>query len=425
MLLHNSTHRYNLLFIMCDQLRADAVGYNNPLVYTPNIDRLASESLIFDNHFVQSPQCCPSRASLLSGEYPSNINMYWNDSIFKPSSPCLGNYFDNAGYTTAYFGKFHVQSGIQPNQFVSNVGFKQSYLYNNWINDNKGKPSYEAFMSAYNNRGLVGAIEDENKQHDHIITHKTINFINQSKRPYFAFLSYHGPHAPYSSPDRFKKLYNDSPLLNQSAVKKPGYYTRFDLNKSEWSDLKANYYGCISWIDSMIGTIAEQCDLSNTIVVFTADHGDILGDHGLWDKGLYAYDPVVKVPLLIKVPDIEHVRYPHLTEAVDLVKTLVSHNDLKYNIENQFRHNIISQAVKGNPGRRYVFSAIGKHQPRVRMVRNNQFKYWWGLTAPGHLEYLYNLDDDPGEVKNLAQFDHANLSLMRSILIEALIYSGA
>jgi arylsulfatase A-like enzyme len=175
----------------------------------------------------------------------------------------------------------------------------------------------------------------------------------------------------------------------------------------------------------MIGTIAEQCDLSNTIVVFTADHGDILGDHGLWDKGLYAYDPVVKVPLLIKVPDIEHVRYPHLTEAVDLVKTLVSHNDLKYNIENQFRHNIISQAVKGNPGRRYVFSAIGKHQPRVRMVRNNQFKYWWGLTAPGHLEYLYNLDDDPGEIKNLAQFDHANLSLMRSILIEALIYSGA
>ncbi|MDB4490278.1 sulfatase-like hydrolase/transferase [bacterium] len=426
MLQHRQPSRYNILFIMCDQLRADAVGYNNQHVHTPNIDRLAAQSIRFNNHFVQSPQCCPSRASLLSGEYPGNIGMYWNDDIYYPPVKTFGEYFSQDGYSTGYFGKFHVQGDITPNPFVAKLGFKTNYLYNNWIRDGKGKQYYEQYMQAYDNPGLVGKIVEPEKQHDHIIVDRAIQFIKSTDAPHLSFVSFHGPHAPYSCPDKYKELYHDSPLLTPPGIKPQGYYTRFDLTPKQWIELKTNYYGCISWIDYQIGRLLNQCDMSNTIIVFTADHGDILGDHGLWDKGLYAYDSVVKVPLLIKAPDVQPCDYQYLTEAVDILKTLVDHVGLRYfGLPEQTRNNLINDASNDIKSRSYVYSAIGKHQPRIRMVRTEDFKYWWGKTDPTTLHYLFDLKEDPGEEVNIASSNHDVASYMKSLLIEALVYSGA
>tara|TARA_R110000751_G_scaffold71196_2_gene143971 strand:- start:929 stop:2278 length:1350 start_codon:yes stop_codon:yes gene_type:complete len=447
MLLYKPNIQYNVLFVLCDQLRHDSVGYINPLVSTPNIDKLATQSFQFTNNFVQSPQCCPSRASILSGSYPNSIKMWWNDSKFEPDSPTLGQIFKGAGYQTAYFGKWHLQGNSNPNQMASHHGFDTNYLYNNWKSEYKHTDSYKEFMESFECKGLIGAKEHPEKHHDTIMTDKAIDYINRSGEfrdilrsggNSFTLLSYHGPHAPYSAPQKYLDIYDDSKLLELANFSKTKVHSRFVLDKSEWSDLRRRYYGCISWIDDHIGRLLNSCDLSNTIVVLTSDHGDILGEHQLWDKGLYAYDPVVRTPLLIKVPGMASKIYDGLTESVDLFSTLLSVNNLHGTIYN--RNDLVSLASNQLPGKEFVFSCIGKYQPRVRMVRTKEFKYWWGFTEPGCMEYLFDLKKDPQESNNLfnqlaelckrkhnqSQFFnryYENLSQMRQLLIKAMIYS--
>ena len=223
----------NLLFIITDQQRHDAVGYKNSIVITPNIDKLSSESIVCDQAIVQSPQCQPSRASILTGLYPDNIQMWWNETRLDLKYRTIGNILQDQGYDTAYFGKLHVDSQLNFKQTAQYFGFEHQFLTEDWISllsSHKDvyphavkqvkrefyapmHPNHTSMSSEYL-APWTGKLSSKTLHHEDVITDKAINYLEQSKEPFACFVSFHGPHPPYVSPAPYNQLYEygDIPL---------------------------------------------------------------------------------------------------------------------------------------------------------------------------------------------------------------------
>lgn len=405
-------YRPNILFIVCDQLRADAIGLVSQFVRTPNIDALGNSGVVCGNAFTQSPQCQPSRASIFTGRYPTAHRVWWNETALSTREKTIANYLVDAGYTTGYFGKLHFDGAGSHTAIANRFGFQKTFLFEDWQLIVSGIESVvNEFYGPMSTDTWVGELTRKELHHEEVVAGKAIEFMGSVDRPWFAVVGFHGPHPPYAAPVEFSSLYDSVDF----AVPDSGIltHTGYSMRKRDWRGLKKQYFGAISWIDDCVGRLVAAAG-PNTIIVFLSDHGDILGDHGLFSKGMYAYDGNVKVPLIMRLPGFSPMRYKHLVQLVDVVPTVLDAIGVAVPVAVQgvsllrgFRKDVSLMDS--------VVSMIGRG-PRLRMVRTMAYKYW----VCGDREFLFNLSSDPHERVNISKSPVA-LSEMRFRLIQALI----
>lgn len=396
--------KYNLLFVITDQQRYDAIGYINSIIKTPHLDHLASQSIVCDQAIVQSPQCQPSRASFLTGKYPDNIQMWWNETRLNPRYPTIANYLSNNGYLTGYFGKLHID-GDDYKQTSRHFGFEQSYLSEDWIgmikhNDNpaaaQARSDFYSLMRI-DDGGLApwtGVLSSADYHHEQTIIKHASDFLqchNNKSYPFACFVSFHGPHPPYCCPPPYCHIYQD---VNIPVPDKliPTWFGQ-PLTSRHWHHIKSQYYGAISWIDNYIGQLLSLVDLDNTIVVFVSDHGDILGDHGLFSKGVYTFEGNIRVPLIISIPGCGHIKYDHTVQLIDLLPTILSALglDKPTGIDGV---DLVDALINNHAINEYAYSAISTN-PRHYMIRSKRHKLCVGDQAA-----FYDLSADPLEATN-------------------------
>lgn len=286
------SRRPNLVFILGDQWRAQATGYaGNTQVRTPNLDKLAAESINFANAVSGCPVCCPYRASLMTGRYPLTHGVFLNDVRLNTDAVSIAQTFNKAGYDTGYIGKWHLdgrdRSAFTPKQrrqgFKFWKAFGCTHNYNNsfYYADENVKLKWNGY----------DAIAQTNEANRYIREHAGV-------KPFALFLSWGPPHAPYqTAPEKYRKLFSESSIKLRPNVPK-----KFEAQARK---ALAGYYAHIAALDDCIGQILRTLKQSriekDTILVFTSDHGDMLYSQG-GQKKQQPWDESILVPFLLRYP---------------------------------------------------------------------------------------------------------------------------
>lgn len=445
--------RPNILILYTDQHRWDALGANgNAHIHTPNLDCLAAEGVNFDHCIVQNPLCMPSRVSFLSGQYPSTLRITHMGVPVPADTITMAHLFGQYGYYCANFGKLHFlpHANRDHRQPHPRYGFDQLEIsdepgvyedaYRAWVRRvapdqldhlSVGLPPATAMW--YELMGIedtvrhptpdvrddfVGAIpfaasrlnrEDaEEVTHTAFVAERTIEFLSRQsgERPFLCIAGFYSPHAPWVVPQRYLDLYDPETLpLPDYPPKLEGQRAAKGFSDAYLQEAKQGYYAMISEIDHHVGRILAQLEAQgladNTIVLFTADHGEWLGDHLRFSKGYPADDAVSRVPLIMRLPRWPAGKWPtgrtfsHLIEAVDVLPTLLECAGI--------------QPPPHLSGRSFAGLLHGTaYQPRHAAL--TEFAGWKALRTPdyrylihdnGH-EYLWDLQHDPGEYHNVA-----------------------
>jgi arylsulfatase A-like enzyme len=284
--------RPNVVFVFADQMRAQATGYaGDPNVKTPYLDSLAAESINFTRAVAGCPVCSPYRASLLTGQYPLTHGVFVNDVYLNHNAVSIADAFNGAGYDTAYVGKWHVdghgRSAYIPRARRQGFSFwkvlecTHDYKRSPYYADEDTKLYWEGYDAIAQTREAVGYIKGR-----------------PSEKPFALVLSWGPPHNPYeTAPQEFRRLYDPGRLILRPNVPEAAA-------AGACKDL-AGYYAHISALDFCMGEIVQtlrQCGLEdNTILVFTSDHGDMLGSQGTIRKQK-PWDEAILVPFLLRYP---------------------------------------------------------------------------------------------------------------------------
>lgn len=350
----------NLLFIFTDEQRFDTMAcYGNQQIHTPNLNALAEESFVFENPYVTQPVCTPSRSSIMTGLYPHTNGCTANNVPLGPETRTIAEMVSD-DYLCAYYGKWHLGDEI-----IAQHGFgdwvsiedlyrtwytKEAYLsrlsdYHHFLVAKGFEPDMERRGAMIFNRWTVAALPEEYTKAS-FLGREVACFIRENReRPFMLYVNFLEPHSPKTGP--FDHQYAPDELLtgphflqrppqNASLLHRlmADYYAHCQF---EGHDLKteaggrrirARYWGLVTLVDRAVGVILSalaECGLANdTIVVFTSDHGDMMGDHGILYKTVF-YEPSVRVALLMRVPWFgrEQRIIPGRISQVDLVPTLL------------------------------------------------------------------------------------------------------
>jgi arylsulfatase A-like enzyme len=397
--------RPNLLIITNDQHRADSLGcMGNPVIQTPHTDRLAAQGALFLNHFVQAPQCVPSRVSLATGRYPHVHRTPSNAYKLFPDELTLAQILNSAGYRTAAVGEMPFAPQSETGGFTQILASGRHHAALLQQNGWKREPSQAPFQAAP--VPWPASLDESN-----FYAQTAIEFLQQPHpAPFYLHINFRRPHHPFDPPKPYDTLYANAsfppshsrrgefankPPQQQLALKNSVGFDLTTLTPQSLNDIKRLYYGMVTLNDEAIGKVlaalhAQRLD-QNTIVVFHADHGEMLGDHGLLFKGGYMYDEVVKVPLIIRAPGKVQpgARINHLVETVDILPTLLDLMGLPIPLGVQGVN-----LFTGKP-KQAVFAEF----PTIKMVRTKDWKLVHYPNAK-HGE-LYDLNNDPHELTNL------------------------
>lgn len=397
--------KWNLLIITNDQHRADCLGcYGNPVIRTPHTDRLASEGVRFGNHFVHAPQCVPSRCSLHTGRYPHVHRVPTNSYVLPESEETLAKVLNRQGYGTACVGELP----FAPQPYVG--GFQQVLASN---------PEYDRFLASHGLKvpAAQGPFQaapvpwtDDVDETAFFAGHAREFIRNAGSKPFFLHVNFRRPHHPFNPPAPFDRMYQgaqfpeshvragemaNKPPQQKAALENTVGFDLRTLTPADLDRVKAYYYGMISENDKYIGAILDELKAAGlddrTVVVFNADHGEMLGDHGLLFKGSYMYDGVVKVPLIIRAPG----KLPagsvvnELCEEIDVMPTLLELLGVAP------PSGVQGKSLIGTKGKPAVFSEF----PTIKMARTRE----WKLVHYTKAKYgeLYHLSEDPYELQNL------------------------
>jgi arylsulfatase A-like enzyme len=308
----------NIVFIIVDQWRAQATGYaGDKNVLTPNLDKLAASSVNVKNAVSGMPVCTPYRASLLSGQYPLTTGVFMNDVMLDTAKTTLAKVYRKNGYTTGFIGKWHIDGHGRSSYIPGNrrQGFEYWKALECTHNYNQspyyaGNSNQKLFWEGYD---AIAQSADASR------------FIAQQAKkpdPFLLFVSLGPPHDPYqTAPEAYMKLYEDKEIIVNPNVPQ-------ELREKVKKDLKG-YYAHMTAIDESIGklwkAIRDAGIEKNTILVFTADHGDLLGAHGAWNKQ-QPYAESIRVPFLLHYPAVfgnTGKTSPALLNTPDIMPTLL------------------------------------------------------------------------------------------------------
>ena len=364
--------RPNILLIYTDQQRWDAVGANgNPEIRTPHLDRLAAEGVNFDHCFVQNPVCMPSRISMLSGQYPSSTGITHMGVPVPQDLMTLPKYLSPYGYHTANIGKLHFLPHANRDHREPHPTYGFDHLeisdepgpyedaYRAWVrskapeeldqvslglppatavwNKTMGwrdtvKHPQEGGVGRFDNKGATPFASRDDLSHSAFVAEQTIEFLRHQPagRPFCCIAGFYSPHSPWVAPQRFLDLYDPDQLTL------PDYPPELERPAARFTDpelrsARQGYYGMVSEVDHHVGRILDVVEshglTNNTVVIFTSDHGEWLGEHLKYGKGYPAHDMVSRVPLIVRGPS-ELVnggrRHEGLCEAVDILPTILA-----------------------------------------------------------------------------------------------------
>jgi len=394
----NVSKRPNILFIFSDQQHFQALGFKNGFFDTPNLDRFAEESVVFDNCFCTTPQCSPTRSSIMTGLYPHKTGVTAN--IHHAGGNLLNQRtiavkLQNAGYHTAYYGKWHL---------------------------GKKKTAIEGWDEDYGVSNVGG-------QRDRGITQKAVTFLRSKARlqkPFALFLSYNNPHDIYYYQDyKYAGEPDKTPLPDswhqETFLNKPGPQKEFmtedqgrviwGKDKKHWQLYRQCYKAKVALYDNHVGKVLKELKkrrlADNTIVIITSDHGDMDTNHHIILKGPFMYEHLIRVPLMIHVPqrfggmkpcritdlDVVHVDFfPTLLDFCGIAPAQCDGISLKPILTG-------TQCQKKRPFVIGQFYAKQRWVTPIRMLRTAEFKYVKYLGAG---DELYDLKNDPHELVNLA-----------------------
>lgn len=335
----------NILFIMTDQHRWDALGCAGGWVKTPNLDGIATGGLRFSNCVTNSPVCIPARVTLATGLYPHNTDV-WDNCFYtlSPDSKTWMQAIRDAGYRTSLFGKTHLHphTGEEDPDLREKEHLLRAYGLDDI--DEIGGPLASArvwsHMTAYwESKGLWDAYKadyaERRKTKPHLVrpsTHPLEDYADvyvgrkaaeylqayDGNQPWFCWVSFGGPHSPWDTPEPYASMYDPSSMpppierLTSEHERPRGDLDeafesdRFKFDPGDIEACRANYAGNVTLIDEQIGRILEiiekRCELENTVIAFTSDHGELNGDHGLLYKSRFL-NGCVRVPLLLSTPE--------------------------------------------------------------------------------------------------------------------------
>jgi choline-sulfatase len=452
---HAANRRKNVLIVMSDQHKRDCLGAaGDRVAHTPNLDKLAGESIRFTSAYCSNPVCTPSRASLLTGLY-THHHLSLNNSVPMPvDRRTIAHHFGNAGYTTALIGKMHFVD-------AQTHGFDYKIDFNDWFqylgpktrlyadelsrtNSGSGQPEIDDLWRDFGDP-WKGTRELDNRQgsvavgraskipeQDHFesfVARESVRFLrNYSKRPepFLLVTSFLKPHDPFMPAPRFADMFR------AENMKLPSTWGKVDLatvpaevrqsiehnaptpelnDPAQARERIALYYANLAQMDDCLGTVLralKDLDLEkDTIVLYTSDHGEMLGEHGLWQKFEF-YESSCGVPLIVRAPGaaaaagtctapVSQVSVlPTLAELCGVpIRTAIDGSSLAP----QLRH---PELPRNEP----VFAEYNLGNPRAKyMIRDGDYKYtFW----THDIAELYNLRTDPEEMDNLAlKSEHA------------------
>ena len=421
-----TTEQPNILFIQCDQLTARFLGaYGNPIAKTPFIDQLGKQGTVFESAYTNFPLCAPSRFSMLSGMLASRIGAYDNGAEFPSSIPTMAHYMRSLGYQTSLIGKMHFVGSDQLHGFEERLTTDIYPADFNWTGDwTEVTPKFANDPRTFSQAGVC--TRNVQLDYDEEVSHRACRKLydlarREDPRPFFSLVSFTHPHDPYQCTQEYWDKYDhseiDMPKTGRIAddeldpysirLRKLSGLDRYAATDSEIRRARHAYYGSVSFLDDQIGKLLGVLKTtgldSNTVIVFTTDHGDNMGERGLWYKKNF-YEDSCRIPLIVGVPGISPNRQLTPVSLVDLLPTLIEvtkHDSEKILVEPSDGENLLP-LMTGREEQRTVFSEIlaeGASSPLI-MIRKGSLKYIYSGCDP---ELLYDLQDDPCELNNIAQ----------------------
>ena len=435
--------RPNILLITTDQQRADALGMENPAVQTPHMDALAERGVAFTRSYTNCPLCSPARVSWITGRYPHNHGTIGNGICPLPQEQerTWANGLRGAGYRTAFIGKHHffnVKPGDDSRKYdervqafgfdhvhqVSGKGASATYACN-FTADLEAKGSLEQHVERYKDLGgtptdlatlarVAGpAALDEDDYIDTYTGRRGVEWLRANREePFSLHLSFSGPHSPFDGPGRFAEMYDADqmdlpPSYWDTLEGKPAYQHERQVAPPENAEAqrlarqaRALYYANTSLIDHWVGqavaAVKENGQAEHTAIIFTSDHGEMLGEHGAYSKTLF-YEASARVPFIVSWPDrfAAGRRSDALVESVDVYRTITGLAGIP-TPHGVFGHSLLP-ILEGAADR--VRDAAFSELRTKTMVRMDDWKLVYDPAGDG-AEELYNLADDPHELDN-------------------------
>ena len=422
-----ATRKPNLLLIQADQLAPQFLAaYGHPLVKTPNIDRLAEQGVVFDAAYTNAPLCAPSRFVMMSGRLPSRIAAWDNEVEFSSEIPTFAHYLSAEGYRTCLSGKMHF---IGPDQLH---GFGERLTTDVYPADFTWHPEWDrpnAKLDWYHNMEVVTkagiCTRAMYMDYDDEVIFRAKRFLfdharEDPERPFLLTVSMIQPHDPYLCREEHWNLYRDDeidlPRVPLGSVEEDPHSARLrfsygaselDLEEETIRDARHAYYGSISDIDDRVGELLNALEgagfRDNTIVVFTSDHGDMLGERGMWFKMSFLENSS-RVPLIISSPSgFNSGRVNSAVSLVDLLPTLdeFARDGLAIDYPTPIEGRSLLPHLSGSKGHDEVFGeyfAEGTTEP-IYMIRRGGKKLIYSANDPTQ---YYDLTKDPLETNNLA-----------------------
>jgi len=414
----------NILFIMTDQHNVHALGcYGSREVKTPNMDRLAREGALFEQAFCQTGQCCPARHSIWTGRYARTHGLYYNGQLENIKEDTIGDILQRKGYKTATIGKHHMNMDVMPDKHgfdvVIDLPEYRAFLQSA---GKAGQDSKGDFLpeNVHPGRSRVGPCRADNDHHKAgYWAARAIDFMRENnERPFCLWLSFYGPHTPITPSEPWASMYDPARVTlppNHTYdydYNTPGLKGTQEKSGTFGEDLHrktlAYYYGLVSQIDYNFGRVLDELDrlglANNTAVVYTADHGEMMSEHGAWTKGRQGYDATVRVPLILRCPGVipQGVRRKEPACSIDLLPTLLelTHQPIPPNVQGK---SLVAPAKgKSSIWRDTIFSEIGASLGNQTVIaRTAQAKYVvYRQDGKVAYEQLFDLDRDPWEMKN-------------------------
>jgi len=449
-----SSRRPNVLFFFTDQQRADTIGaLGNPIIRTPNLDRLCADGVGFTSTYSPSPVCVPARCSTKYGQYPHNTGCYANAfNMPEDDRPSFISLLTEAGYRTHGIGKCHFRPdphalrGFQTRQRQEEmVAGPDVDEYLKCLHEN----GFDYVCDPFGIRGEMYYVPQPSqlpaKFHPtQWIGDQSVAFIDkqaQDDQPWFLFSSFVHPHPPFSPPNPWHKLYRGPlmPLPNVpvDAASLHTYINRVQ-NRYKYRDqgidnnlvrcLKAYYYASISFIDYQVGRVLDALEKSgqidNTLIVFTSDHGEHLGDYNCFGKRSM-HDSAARVPLIARFPGrLTGGRVcDEVTSLVDVAPTVLAATGA--DVGSMPLDGVdLAEVASGTSRREYVFSQFQTAGTALYMVAGRRWKYFY--SAADNREFLFDRVTDPLETRNKVglTFCRDEVRRMKGVLIEHLRAGG-
>jgi N-acetylglucosamine-6-sulfatase len=420
----------NVIFILTDDQRFDELGFMNPVLETPNMDRLAAEGVQFRNAFVTTSLCSPSRASILTGQYMHNHGVVDNNSGIAEGTVFFPQYLQQAGYQTAFFGKWHMgetESGSARSDDPQ-PGFDHWLSFSGQGNYWPVKQNGKVNQLNLNGKHVPqrGYITDE-------LTDYTLDWLTNGRdpqRPFFVYLSHKAVHADFSPPKRYEDLYAEAeiPVPASQADTEENYRGKpmwVKNQRNSWhgvdfpyhstldvQEYKRRYHQTLTAVDDSIGRIlqwlADHGLADNTIVMLMGDNGFMFGEHGLIDKR-NAYEESMRVPLLVHIPGLAEPgrAVEEIAANIDIAPTVLDIAGVE-EMPSQFEGaSLLPLALGHTPDDwrsdllyEYYWEFNYPMTPTTFALRTERFKLiqYHGIWD---LEELYDLQADPSEMHNL------------------------